>query len=123
MHALLLIAHGSRRRSSNEEIAALARSLDMRAGGRFASVRHAFLELAEPGIEQAIDRLAADGATAITVLPYFLAAGNHVREDIPALLDRGRARHPGVAIEMRPYLGTHAGVVDLLLEIALGEPG
>ena len=50
MHALLLIAHGSRREASNQEVRELAARLERIAGDRFGRVIPAFLELAEPDI-------------------------------------------------------------------------
>jgi len=46
MKALLLIAHGSRRAESNDEIRALTQKMKTLAGGRFSEVESAFLELA-----------------------------------------------------------------------------
>jgi len=55
LKALLLVAHGSRRRESNEEIAILTQRVRECAGGRFDLVTCAFLELAEPSIPDGID--------------------------------------------------------------------
>lgn len=115
MHELLLVAHGSRREASNDEIRELTASLGARSGGRFGHVSCGFLELAEPSIPAAVDAAVARGAEQVTVLPYFLSAGRHVAEDIPAALDEARHRHPGVTIRMLPYLGAQAGIVDMLL--------
>src|SRR5699024_2029589 len=80
-NALLLIAHGSRRTQSNDEIRALARQVGERAGTAFERVDCAFLELAEPSIGGGIARLAEAGAQHVLVLPYFLSDGRHVHED------------------------------------------
>lgn len=113
MNALLLIAHGSRRASSNDEIRDLTARL--RAGGsRFALVEHAFLEIAEPGIADAGDKLVAAGATDITVLPYFLAAGNHLRADIPAELARLKSRHPAARFTVARHIGGAPGMAELI---------
>ena len=103
--ALLLVAHGSRRAAANAEVAALARRLAATAGEAWPLVRHAFLELGEPDIPAGLDACAAAGARAIAVVPYFLAAGRHVREDLPALVAAARTRHPGIDIQLRPHLG------------------
>lgn len=119
MKYLLLVAHGSRRQESNIEIAELAAKLAAVAGDHFDDVRHAYLELAEPSIPAAIDACISAGATEITVMPYFLAAGRHVHEDIPAIVTAKQADYPDRNIRIAPYLGTAPELPELLL--ALGR--
>lgn len=116
--ALLLIAHGSRRKASNDEIRALTGRLRHAAADAFDAVDCAFLELADPDIPSGIERLIAAGAEKVTVLPYFLAAGRHVSEDIPAEVDAKRAEHPDVDIAIAPYFGTAEAIPRLLLSLA-----
>lgn len=115
--ALLVVAHGSRRAASNDEVRRLTGDLRARAAG-FDRVDCAFLELAEPSIPAGLEDLVEWGATDVTVLPYFLSAGRHVAEDIPAQIRLVEARYPGVRIRQAPYLGDSPGVVALLLEQA-----
>ena len=120
--ALLLVAHGSRLAEANAEVAVLARRLAAAAGDAWPLVRHAFLEIAEPDIPAGLDACAAAGARAIAVVPYFLADGRHVREDIPALVAAARTRHPGVDIQLRPHLGADGMLAAAVLERAGGPP-
>lgn len=115
MKALLLVAHGSRREGSNEEVRALARSMAARVDHGFRKVEAAFLELAEPSIPDGLRALIASGAEQITVVPYFLSAGRHVVEDIPAEVQKVVAEHPEVPIQVAPYLGTSSVMPELLL--------
>jgi len=118
--AVLLVAHGSRVAASNAEVADLAVRLAGELGSDQA-VGHAFLELAEPSIPEGMDALAAAGARRIVVIPYFLSAGRHVTEDIPALVDAARKRHPGVEIEMTRHFGAQESVARLLSTMADGR--
>ena len=119
MKALLLVAHGSRRAESNAEVGRLADELRARAGAEFCWVDHAFLELAEPSIPQAMAQAVAAGAKELLVLPYFLSAGRHVVKDIPDEIALGLAGQPQLRVSVAPYLGAMAGVSDLLLGTAL----
>ena len=101
-HALLLMAHGSPDESANAPIARVAERV--RASGRFAAVRVAFLDLNAPAISVALDELATSSER-IIALPYFLQLGGHVAEDLPALIAQARLRHPAVAIDLAPHLG------------------
>ena len=121
MKALLLVAHGSRREASNEEIRELTRRLAGQAGGSFDHIDCAFLELAEPSIPDGIQRCIDAGASQVTVLPYFLSAGRHVAEDIPAEVRIKQQQRPDVDIRIADYIGGSAQIPGLLLQTALGE--
>ncbi len=123
MRFLLLVAHGSRRTASNDEIRALTQSLAARAAGRFDGVRCAFLELAEPDIPTGLEQCIAEGASEVLVLPYFLSAGRHVVEDIPGAVAPVRERHPQVRIQSLDYVGASERMLDLLLAVADRGPG
>lgn len=122
MNALLLVAHGSRRTESNEEIAALAAQMATRADGRFDIVEYAFLELATPSIPDGIEQCLQNGALSVSVLPYFLARGTHVVEDIPEQVAIKQKQYPDADIHITPYLGTVAELPDVLLDLAETKP-
>ncbi len=121
MKSLLLVAHGSRREASNQEVRDLTDRLFQAAGERFDLVVPAFLELAEPDVQSGVDGCVAAGATSVTAVPYFLSAGRHVAEDIPEELEKARCRHSGVAILQCDYLGSHNSIPGILLKLALNE--
>jgi sirohydrochlorin ferrochelatase len=117
MKSLLLVAHGSRRQASNDEVRALITRLRA-AAGSFDHLDCAFLELAEPSIADGLRQAIAKGASEVVVLPYFLSAGRHVVTDIPAEIEPVRKAYPSVDIFLAPYLGAAEGVVELLMEQA-----
>lgn len=118
MKALLVVAHGSRRKESNEEIAALTAKVAQRAAGEYDVVEYAFLELAEPSIPDGITKCLQQGAQIVSVLPYFLARGTHVVEDIPEQVAIAQSKHPQAQIHITPYLGTVEELPDVLLKLA-----
>lgn len=116
---LLIIAHGSRREASNDEVRRLAaRVRDLRVPG-IDHVEVAFLELAEPSIAEGLKCCVAQGATEIVVLPYFLAAGTHVAQDIPDWLSAFAQAHPQVRIHLAPHLGASDALPQAISSIAL----
>ena len=119
MKALLLVAHGSRRGASNDEVRDLTRHLQ-KVDDSFQHVACAFLELAEPSIPDGLRAAVAAGAAEVVVLPYFLSAGRHVVTDIPAEVAVVQAEHPDVPIRVAPYLGAADGIVQILLQQAAG---
>jgi len=119
VRSLLLVAHGSRRAESNAEIGRLRERLARAAAGRFDIVEHAFLELADPLIPEGIERCLAQGASSVQVVPYFLARGTHVAEDIPEQVAIKQREYPDRDIRITDYLGTSEALVDVLVELAV----
>ena len=48
------------------------------------------------------------------MLPYFLSAGVHVREDLIEARDDLAARFPGVSFKLAPHLGLHPLILDIV---------
>ncbi len=120
MKSLLLVAHGSRRTASNDEVRALTERLRT-SNTAFEHIACAFLELAEPSIPDGLRQAVGAGADEIVVLPYFLSAGRHVVTDIPAEVDQVRAEYPHVTMRIAPYLGAAGGIVELLAGQAMQD--
>jgi len=118
MNSLLLVAHGSRRQQSNDEVIYLADKLRQSCHDQYPIVHTGFLELASPSIPEGIENCIKAGATRVTVLPYFLNSGRHVVEDIPEILANFTLHHSDVDIITAPHLGASSLMVDLLIETA-----
>lgn len=118
MPSLLIIAHGSRRAASNDEVRALADAVRTQPGHVYDHVEAAFLELAEPGIPEGLKALADQGATEIVAFPYFLAAGTHVAQDIPEAIGEFAATHPQVTVRLTRHLGASAALPAAILGMA-----
>jgi sirohydrochlorin ferrochelatase len=81
-------------------------------------VHAGFLELATPSIPEGIENCINDGATRVTILPYFLNSGRHVVEDVPDFVVSAKNRHPNIDIIIAPHLGASPLMVELLVESA-----
>ena len=79
-------------------------------------VHWAHMELGEPTIQQGFDACVAYGADEVVVYPYFLGPGRHVTTDIPALVKKAAARHPGVRFRITEPLGVHPKIGEVILE-------
>ena len=120
---LLVVGHGSRRAEANAALRSAAEalsrpapagvlSLPMAAGIPWQAVRHAFLELSDPGIEDAYGQLVAAGCETIVVSLFFLFPGAHTMTDIPAQLGRAAQRYPGARWLITEPLGLHPAVLQ-----------
>jgi sirohydrochlorin ferrochelatase len=92
--ALLVVGHGSRDPEGVDEFLDLGRLIVERRGARRTAF--AFLEFAQPTVDEAIDRLVQTGADRIVCLPGMLFAAGHVKVDLPRILQEARRRWPEV---------------------------
>lgn len=116
--SLLLVGHGSRAAAGVAEYWRFADVLRREAPA--LDVGCGFIELAQPSLDTAIDRLVAGGAASVAAVPLVLLGAGHLKNDGPAALARGRQRHPGVAFHYGRHLGVHPGVLDVAAE-RIGE--
>ena len=113
--SLLIVAHGSRRTKSNDEIFKLA-ALINNMQNDFFQVKASFLELAEPLIPDGIRQLIKNGSKKIVIYPYFLSSGRHVVEDVPAEVEVVRKEHPDIEIIVADYLGSDDEIKNIILK-------
>lgn len=111
---IVLVAHGSRKRSANQELLRIAELLAV--DFEDSIVQPAYLELAEPDIPTGIGMCIEQGAGRVIVVPYFLLPGSHVREDIPQFVAEASARHPEVPIRLVRAMGYHPVLADIILD-------
>lgn len=110
----MLVAHGSRRAVANAGHLELCELVARRSG---RVVLPAFLEAAEPAVPDALDAAAATGAAEVSVLPYFLAAGNHTSQDLPALVEAAGRRHPRTRFHQLDHVGAAPAMVRLVADL------
>ncbi len=89
----------------------------MELGARWRQHRllHAYVELAAPSLAQALSRAAAI-APRVIVLPFFLFAAGHIKNDLPLELFRARAQFGNVEFFAANALGVHPGMVGAALD-------
>jgi len=108
---LLLIGHGTRDAAGRAEFLETVQQVRLRLPA--TRIEAAFLELCEPDISTAVDRLVAAGVTQIVAEPVLLLAAGHARRDIPEALTSAARQHERVAIRQAPHLGCHPALVEL----------
>lgn len=124
MTALILLAHGSRHPETAPALAALARdvrdNLPASAANGPSHVEIAWLDLAEPSLEQVCANLAADGVRNAIAVPLLFTDAFHARVDIPAQV--AACSHLGVSIAVTESLGlgdgTRRAVLHRIIEAA-----
>jgi sirohydrochlorin cobaltochelatase len=117
MQAIVLFGHGSRDPSWRRPMEMVAERI--RSQRAQVQVRCAYLELDTPTLPDAAAELMGLGVTQLTVLPMFLGAGRHAREDLPRLVEQVRQTCRGLQLRVLPSAGEDPRVLDLLAQIAL----
>ena len=112
--AVLLIAHGSRLKSANDDLVKLAEMVRTRA--LWPQVEIAYLELAEPSILQAAAACVENGAKRVLMLPYFLSHGAHVSDDLDRLRSKLARDYPNVSFVLCSPLGLHPLLIDIVMD-------
>ena len=113
---LIIAAHGSRRKESAMEVAALAKKLNRNESHAFDRVDHGFLQFSAPQLIDVIDRAVNDGAKQIIVFPLFISAGSHILTDIPEMVSRAGETYPDVEFSITRHLGVLPSVENAIVE-------
>lgn len=115
MEALIIVAHGSKVKTSNDEIKNIVEKIKANLDDSNLLVLYSFLELTEPSIFISINKAISQGCEVIKIFPYFLAAGKHVKEDIPSEIKRFKKQYPNIKFELLPHIGECKGIENLII--------
>jgi sirohydrochlorin cobaltochelatase len=109
---LVLFAHGSREPRWAKPFEDLA----ARLSAEFL-VELAYLEVMKPTLSEAVASLADAGAKSVRIFPVFLAAGGHIRQDLPKLVAQARERHPALRIVLEKTIGEEPQVMEAIAAV------
>ena len=115
--ALIIMAHGSRRDSANEEFFELVKRIEAENSDYNFTVA-ALLEQSPPTLLQAFQSL-PESVTEIDVYPMFFNCGRHVEKDIPAQVAEmiefaTKKRETQVNVRLLPYFGSNKDLAKMM---------
>jgi sirohydrochlorin cobaltochelatase len=114
--AIILLAHGSSDPRWCETFEKLAGpTLQSVPGSRIA-----YMELADPSIDRVVAEGASAGVRTFTIVPLFLAAGRHLRKDVPAMITELEKNHD-VTIILAPPIGENPQLGDAICDVVRQE--
>lgn len=113
--AIIIVDHGSKRQAANDMLLDVAQKIRSRTD---VPIFEAHMELAKPTIEDAVNQCSNAGILHITMVPFFLSPGRHATTDIPELTANAVSKYKGMTFEIRPPIGTHPGIIDVVLDCA-----
>jgi len=109
---LVLFAHGSREPEWATPFERIAQQLSTSY-----LVELAYLERMKPTLDEAVASVVKRGAKRIRIVPLFLGAGGHIKEDLPKLAEAARARHAGVEIVLEMTIGERQEITDAIAAV------
>ena len=117
-HRIILLAHGSSDQRWCDTFEQLAKpTLESVEDSSIA-----YMELAEPSLEKIVARGKESGATSFTIVPLFLAAGRHLRKDVPAMIEELEKQH-GVEIRLADPIGQNPHLGEAIRDVVQDELG
>lgn len=111
---LILLGHGSRLESANRGLKLVAEELDRH--GQFPGVSPAFLQHADPSLDNVFEKLVESGCERIVIMPLFLFEGVHITSDIPEEIEKIRLKHPHLQIVQSRFIGPDPLLADICLQ-------
>ncbi|KZZ46252.1 MAG: CbiX/SirB N-terminal domain-containing protein [Saccharospirillaceae bacterium] len=122
--ATVLLAHGSSDPHWLEPFDQLTHSIaqQLPAG---TPLQLAYMELAEPMLEDAVIDLVKSGHQHIDILPLFFAAGRHLRKDVPEMLDavKHKLQQQGFSCELDLHtpIGLEPEVASAISQVVIRQ--
>lgn len=114
MKALILIAHGSKRDSSNNEFKQMVENIKERSND-FDFIEASFLELCSPDIKTTTIELIKKGVKNISFYPFFLNSGKHVLVDIPSIVEELKKEYSDINFTLMKHFGKSETIETIIL--------
>ena len=111
---VVVLAHGSKVKSGNEGLFKIVEML--RAMGKWDMVEAGFLQLAKPGLTEAVEDIVGKGAERVVVMPLLLFSGNHVLKDIPEEIEKEQKKYPDVEFCYAKNIGADERIAQITRE-------
>ncbi len=113
--ALILFAHGARDPEWARPVQAVAQRLQTQNPDLIIGI--AFLEFMAPTLPEAVAALAdqaSDRPLQIDILPFFIAQGGHLRQEVPVMLEQIQRQHENAQLRLLPPLGELPSVQEAM---------
>ena len=108
---VVVLAHGSKVKSGNEGLFKIVEML--RAMRKWDMVEACFLQLAKPGLTEAVEDIVGKGAKRVVVMPLLLFSGNHVMKDIPEEIEKEQKKYPDVEFCYAKNIGADERIAQI----------
>jgi len=115
---LFVLAHGSKNQEAQETLKEIMLILEKENEEPFDLLGFGSLQFSQPDFTQGINQLVDQGAEQIVIVPMFLFQGNHVKYDIPEVLEKLQKKHDKVQFILANQIGADLRIADIIQERA-----
>lgn len=112
--AVLIIAHGSKVQETDEIMKKYKQALVAKMPETL--IEYCYLQLMEPSIENIVETLYKQGVRNIKAFPFFIFNGNHIKEDIPEVLEKIESEYGDLKFTFLNNIGYDEKMLDLIIE-------
>jgi sirohydrochlorin ferrochelatase len=114
MKAVILLGHGSRVPGAGRDMEKVAQILKEKY--TLDMVKSCHLSRLGPHFPETLAACVSEGANEVTVIPYFLNIGLHIRLDIPEMMQVEAEKYPDVKIIYGKHLGYDDSFADIIMK-------
>jgi sirohydrochlorin ferrochelatase/(2Fe-2S) ferredoxin len=108
--AVIIVGHGSRVQEANTEFERLVERFKQQVDEY--EIFYAYVELAQPDLRTALQQTASF-FNEVIIVPFFLFAAGHVKNDVPLAVAEAREKSPHVKFRVAMALGVHPNMARL----------
>lgn len=112
--SVVIIGHGSKSSQASEDFNFVVDLLKEKMDHN--NVYAAHMELSKPSLEEVVENLAKEKVDVVTIIPYFLFNGNHIKEDIPEKINALKVQYPNITFKFGTPIGKEPLMADIMLK-------
>jgi len=113
MKSLIIVAHGSKKKSSNDEVIEIVKNIK-KSNTDYSNIEESFLEFETPSLEESVHKCIESKSNQIFIYPYFLNSGKHVTLDIPTIVDEFKTKFQKTSFTILPHFGKSKSVTEII---------
>lgn len=110
---IIILGHGSKLKRANDSLYKIIKEIK---GCGFKVIEPAFLQLHNPALHESVGRIIQKGCQNIIIVPFFLFMGNHVKRDVPKIIEKEKKLYPGVNFIYTRNIGSDHRITGIVLD-------
>lgn len=114
MKAVIILGHGSRIPDAGKDMEKVATILKDKYA--LDMVKSCYLSRLGPNFPQTLEACVSEGAKEVIVIPYFLNMGQHIRKDIPQIMQEEAIKYPNIKLIYGKHLGFDDAFADIIFK-------
>lgn len=111
--SIILLGHGSRSEEARNDFNFIIETMRLKA--THLNIYGAHMELASPSLQEVVATLYRQGVKKVFILPYFLYNGNHIKIDIPEMIEELSQKYKGMQFDLGEPIGKNPAMADIIL--------